>query len=44
MYAVIGKIRLNAGREQKALAIIGERGVAMVRGMADREAVIGRAH
>jgi hypothetical protein len=29
MYAVIGKVRLKAGREQKALAMIGERGVLL---------------
>ena len=33
MYAVIGRVSLKAGREQEALAMIGERGVAMVQGM-----------
>jgi hypothetical protein len=33
MYAVIGRVRLKPGREQEALAMIGERGVAMVQGM-----------
>ena len=33
MFAVIGPVRLKPGREQEALAMIGERGVAMVHGM-----------
>ena len=33
MYAVIGKVRLKR-REQEALALVGERGAAMLRGMA----------
>jgi hypothetical protein len=33
MYAVIGRVRIKAGREQEALDLIGARGVAMVEGM-----------
>lgn len=33
MYAVIGRVSLKSGREQEALAMIGERGVAMVQAM-----------
>jgi hypothetical protein len=31
MYVVIGRARLEPGREQEALAMISERGVAMLR-------------
>ena len=33
MYAVIGRVKLEQGRENEALAMISERGVAMLRGM-----------
>ncbi len=39
MYAVIGQVKLVAGREQEALQMIKERGQAMVRGLAG--AVVG---
>ena len=34
MHAVIGRVRLKPGRDQEALAMIGERGVAMLQAMA----------
>ncbi len=33
MHAVIGQVKLKQGREDEALSMIGERGVAMLRGM-----------
>ena len=33
MYAVIGQVRIKPERADEALAMIGERGVAMLRGM-----------
>jgi hypothetical protein len=33
MYALIGRVRLKPAREQEALAMISERGVATLRGM-----------
>ena len=34
MYAVTGRVRIKPERADEALALIGERGVAMLRGMA----------
>jgi hypothetical protein len=34
VYAVIGRVQIKPDRAEEALAMIGERGVAMVRGMA----------
>lgn len=33
MFAVVGRVELKPGRAEEALAMIGERGVAMLRGM-----------
>jgi hypothetical protein len=34
MHAVIGRVAIKPGREDETLAMIGERGVAMLKGMA----------
>jgi hypothetical protein len=34
MYAVIGRVKIKPGGEDETLAMIGERGVAMLQGMA----------
>ena len=34
MHALIGRVKLKPGREDEALSMIGERGVAMLQGMA----------
>ena len=34
MHAVIGQVKIKPGREAETLAMIGERGVAMLQGMA----------
>ena len=34
MHAVIGRVKIKPGREDETLAMIGERGVAMLKGMA----------
>jgi hypothetical protein len=34
MHAVIGRVKIKPGRADETLAMIGERGVAMLRGMA----------
>jgi hypothetical protein len=33
MHAVIGRVKIKPGREEETLAMIGERGVAMLQGM-----------
>ncbi len=33
MHAVIGRVAIKPGREDETLAMIGERGVAMLKGM-----------
>ena len=43
MYAVIGRVKLKPGHEQESLAMIEERGVAMVRGFPAPVAASGRA-
>ena len=34
MYALVGRVRIKPGHEEQTLAMIGEHGVEMVRGMA----------
>jgi hypothetical protein len=42
MHAVIGRVTIKSGREDETLAMVRERGVAMLGGMLARRADIGR--